>query len=100
MLILENGGVLGEDRTFLGLFDIRLDGHHPFAATLVEDFIEQSQHVEVEGFVEAMAENELRNLGKHLLHHRQIVGHEKGSQRRTADDDDLEGMPQGSDRTT
>ncbi|MNR03602.1 hypothetical protein D3C85_1195040 [compost metagenome] len=51
-LVLEYRRVLREDRTRSGIFDVAFDGHHAFAAALVEDLVDQAQHFKVEGVVE------------------------------------------------
>src|SRR5690606_36414588 len=96
--ILENGRVLGKDRALPRLLDVRLDGHHALAATLVEDLVEQPEYVQIEGLAVAVTEDDLGYLGKDALHQRQVVGHQEGAEGRTTYDHYLERMPQRGER--
>src|SRR5690606_10502075 len=87
-----------ENRTFLGFLDIPLDRHHAFTPALVEDFIEHPEHIQVEGLVETMAEENDRDLAEHLLDRRQAIGNQEDTQGRTANNDNLEGMPERRQR--
>ncbi|MCY1517311.1 hypothetical protein D9M68_519860 [compost metagenome] len=92
-LILEEARILAEDGAGGGVLDIGLDGHHPLAAALVEDFVEQAQNVQVESLVEARAEH-LQRLLEHDHRHVAGVGLEEGAQRRATDDHHFEGLDQ------
>ena len=52
-LILEDAGVLAENRTGSRVFDVGLDGHHAFATALVENLVNQLEYIEVIGMGKA-----------------------------------------------
>ena len=95
-LILEDGGILAEDGAGSGLLDVRLDGHHAFAAALVEYFVMQPQHFQIEGLGETGAEH-LQRFAEHHLGGAPRVGLQESTQRGTADDHEFEWMEQRSD---
>jgi len=92
--ILENAGVLAEDRTGVGILDVGLDGHHALAATLVENLVEQLENFQVVGMGKTRTEH-AQGLLEHGHEHAARVGLQKCPQRRSADDQHLEGVNQG-----
>ncbi|MET3715617.1 hypothetical protein ABMD26_001865 [Pseudomonas sp. PvP001] len=98
LLVLEDGGVLGEDRAGGDVFDVGLDGHHALATTLVENLEQQAQHFQIVGMAEARLEH-LQRLLQHDHGRAAGVGLQKRAQGRTADDHHLEGLDQGGQLT-
>src|SRR5450830_540190 len=94
-LIFEHGRVLGENRAGGGVFDIAFDGHHAFAAALVEDLEYQTQHFQVKGVGETRAEHAQRLLD-HMHGHVAGVGLQECAECRAANNHHFEGLDQRS----
>ena len=47
VMVLEECGILGKDLTFIGLFDVGLEGHEPVFAGFIEEVVHHFQGVDV-----------------------------------------------------
>src|SRR5207253_2830107 len=93
-LIFEHGRVLGEDRAGGCIFNVAFNRHHAFATALVEDLVDQAQHLQIEGVSETRTEHPqgfLEDMQRHVTG----VGLEECAEGCTTNDHDLERLNQG-----
>ncbi|MNN28806.1 hypothetical protein D3C81_1423870 [compost metagenome] len=99
MMVGQHLGIVGEDRAVLGIFDMLLQRHEAFATRLVEQFVEQAEHVQV---VLALVLRALERTGhgpEGLLDRLVWRAHQERAQGRAANDDQFIGLPERSQPT-
>ncbi|MNH28650.1 hypothetical protein D3C79_888350 [compost metagenome] len=91
--ITEHSGVLGKNRAGGGVFDIGFNRHHAFAPALVEDLVDQPEHLDIEGMGKARTKH-LQRLLDYMHGHVTGVRLQERTKGRATDDQHLEGLNQ------
>ncbi len=89
-------GVVAEQRALGWAFDVVFQRHEAFAAGLVEQFIEQAEHIDVVLLLVARALEHANHGLQGLLDRLGRRAHQESAERGTADDDQLVGLPEGT----
>jgi hypothetical protein len=99
VVILQEFGVLRENRAFVGLVAIGFEGHQPFFSRAGKKLIEHFQRFLIFGFAVLRAAKNAEQTGNHFFHYGQGIGDEHGTERGAADNDDLGRLDKDLDRT-
>ena len=89
-------GVVAEQRAFGRALDMIFQRHEAFAAGLVEQFIEQAEHIDVVLLLVARALEHTHHGLQGLLDRLGRGTDQEGAERGAADDDQLIGLPEGT----
>jgi hypothetical protein len=87
VMILEEGWILSEDGTILGLFDIGFESHESVFAGLVEQVIHHFQSVDVGLLSELGAAEDSTDAASNLLEDMERIRDEESADGGAADDD-------------
>ena len=92
VMILEEGGILGEDGTLLGLFDVGFERHQSVFAGLVEQVVHHFQGVDVGLLAELGAAEDATDSASDFLEDMERIRDEEGADGGAADDDQFRGL--------
>ena len=92
MVILEEGGILGEDGTLLWLFDVGFEGHESVFASLVEQVVHHFQGVDISLLAEFGAREDASDAAGDFLENVERIRDKEGADGGAADDDQFGGL--------
>jgi len=87
MLILDEGCVFGEDRTFLRLFDVILESHESIFARLVQEVIHHLERIDIGLLAEFRANENAADASCDFFQDVKRIGDQDGADGCAADDD-------------
>src|SRR5579872_1430238 len=97
VMILEEGGVLGEHLALVRLFDVGFEGHQAVFASLVEEVVHHLEGIDVGLFAELGTAKHASDAADYFLDDVEGVGDKNCPQGSTADDDQLRRLDEDSE---